>query len=158
MSGDIDKYYGSRFSLENYRIRRERGDVFFVLRGDLDSELFQALEEVAFQLVRLDPVQIVRSQFAIGALGFEPMVHTHQDAMAYGHKRPFLTLASRSATKPRRQIGRFGVGGRPRGLALAGACPAAAGLHSHGSLDTYPPSWPRGGPRDTGPYSRRFRR
>jgi hypothetical protein len=39
------------FSLENCRLRRERRDVFLVLHGDLDSKLFEALEEVALQLV-----------------------------------------------------------------------------------------------------------
>ena len=88
-----------------------------VLRGDLDSPLFEALEGVAFPWVCLDPVHRARSQFVRGAVGFEPMVHTRHDAMAHGHQRPFLPFASRSATKPRRQIGCLGRGGRPHGLA-----------------------------------------
>jgi hypothetical protein len=78
------------------------------------------------QLVRLDSVQRVRSEFAIGAFGVEPMVHTHQDAMAHGHQRPFLTLAGGPATKPCRQLGRFGMGGCPRGLAETPPQPSIA--------------------------------
>jgi hypothetical protein len=77
--------YSRWIALENCRLGRERGDARVVRYGDLDCKPFQALEEVAYQLVRLDPVHGVRYEFAIGAFGCEHTVHTHQDAMAYGH-------------------------------------------------------------------------
>jgi hypothetical protein len=82
--------------------------VLLVLHGALDSELFQALEEGAFQWISLDPVSRVCSPFVRGALRFEHMIHTHQEAMGHCHKRPFLALTGRQATQPRRQIGRLG--------------------------------------------------
>ena len=92
--------YSRGISLENCRLGRERGDVRLARHGDLDCKLFQALDEVACQLVRLDPVHVVRYEFAIGAFGCEHTVHTHQDAMAYGHKHSCLTRTGGQATKP----------------------------------------------------------
>ena len=44
--------------------------MFLGLHDDLDSKLFEALEEVAFQLVHLDPVQIVHAEFRHRGGGF----------------------------------------------------------------------------------------
>jgi hypothetical protein len=47
-----------RLSPENCRINQEREDVLLIPHGDPYSELFQVLEEVAFQLISLDPAGV----------------------------------------------------------------------------------------------------
>src|SRR5438034_11262671 len=65
----------SRISPENGRLTRSRGDVRWVLHGALDAALFQALAAGALPGIRLDPVPLVCSQGARGALRVAPRGH-----------------------------------------------------------------------------------
>jgi hypothetical protein len=82
------------FSLEKNTSNRQEGGFLYPLSRYLQSQVLESFNEVAFQVLSIDPVEVVCPQCPLRLFGFEYLIDNAQNAMDYGDNGPLLPLTS----------------------------------------------------------------
>ena len=113
-------------------------------------ETFQPLDEVSFQSICVEPIEITTAQVGIGAALLLKVISNHQDAVSHGNDGALSTAAGRESLKLGRKITCSLCVRQP--MQIGKPCDATRGspyvscysdayLHSRCCLDKHQPNW-----------------